>query len=104
MKAAVITDEHREWLKANYAHLSNRECRKHIGCGFARLREEVERCGLKWKSDVVAIQQKKSRHTDEGIIGNYCMDCSRYRVNGICGKTGKDVGALWQKKCFQATI
>ena len=100
MRAVVFTDEHRKWLKENYAHLSNRQCRLHIGCGYERLKELVLELGLTWKSDDRAIQQKRSRYNDAEACGRYCMDCEKYRKDGICGKTGKDIGALWQKKCF----
>ena len=62
-KAAEITSEHREWLKENYAHLTNRQCRAYIGCGYERLKKLVLELGLTWKSDDKAIQRKKADTT-----------------------------------------
>ena len=98
--AATITSLHRQWLIENYANLSNKECRAQLGCEYGRLKELVKECGLTWKSDTKAAQHKMSRYCDEAS-GHYCMDCKRYRTNGICGKDGRDIGALWQKKCFK---
>ena len=45
---------------------------------------------------------KKTKHQweDENVSG-YCLDCCHYVKGGICSKSGKWVGALWQKKCFE---
>ena len=102
MKRVEITDEHREWLKENYAHLSNKQCRKHIGCGYDRLKKLVAELGLQWRTEIKSKGVKvKKCLSDQILDGNYCQDCKRYIANGICGKTGKDIGALWQKKCFE---
>ena len=61
-------------------------------------------CGLTYekKSNDSKIAKTKERFLwkDEGTKEDRCMDCSHYAYGGLCSKTGKWVGALWQKKCF----
>lgn len=102
-KKVEITTEHREWLKANYAQLSNRKCREHIGCGYERLKEVLLELGMTFKSDIPSVRQKAQRCHDQEA-GNYCMDCEYYKTGGECRKTGRSIGALWQKQCFAHRI
>lgn len=104
-KKSELTSEHREWLLTNYAHMSNRQCCKYIGCGYERLKRFVGECGLVWQSDRARHESKPKQepkliYLDKNAPGGYCMDCKRYKGEGRCDKTGKDVGALWKKKCF----
>jgi len=103
MQPRIFTDEDRRWLIENYPHLSNREARVHLECGFDKLKQLVKECGLEYKEFVPAAKPKvkvKSQWRDEDACGGYCMDCENYRAGGECRKTGRSVGALWQKKCF----
>ena len=96
-----FTQEHRDWLRDNYPLLSNKQCRKYLGCGFDRLKVLVEELGMEWKTYTPAAKIRMERHHDREANGGYCIDCKRYREGGICGKNGKEIGALWQKKCFK---
>lgn len=102
----IFTDEDREWLKENYPHLSNNACVKHLKCGYESFKMLLAECGLKHRNQTNAntkFQAKKEQRfawLDAGATGERCMDCRDYVYGGICSKTGKWVGALWQKKCF----
>ena len=68
------------------------------------LYEKAEELGLKKivlkPSAVKTSKDRKVLWMDENACGSYCQDCIRYH-KGKCEKTGKEVGALWQKKCFR---
>ena len=101
MRGKQFTDEDRQWLKDNYPHLSNKQCMVHFGCGSERLKTLVEECGLEYKLQVLTPKKKKKPiWIDNDNCTSFCLDCKDYIKTGICGKTGKDVGALWKKKCF----
>ena len=104
MQPRIFTDEDRRWLIENYPHLSNREARAHLECGFDKFKQLVKECGLEYKEFVPASKPKvkvKSQWRDENACGGYCMDCKNYKVGGECMKTGHLIGALWTKKCFK---
>lgn len=98
----IFTDEDRDWLKENYPHLTNRTCIQHLKIGFKTLKELVVECGLEYKcrTNANTKEELRNRWKEDNTNIGYCMDCSRYVTGGTCGKTGKCVGALWQKKCF----
>ena len=111
MKHREWTDEEIQWLKENYPTQSDHKCRTKLGISYKRLWMKAEELGLEKvkPSDFEAARQvqvtkasKKRYFYDEGAQG-YCQDCKLY-LNAICGKTGKDVGALWQKKCFEGEV
>lgn len=104
MQPRIFTDEDRRWLIENYPHLTNREARAHLECGFDKFKQLVKECGLEYKEFVPASKPKvkvKSQWQDENACGGYCMDCKNYKVGGECMKTGQVIGALWTKKCFK---
>lgn len=105
MQPRIFTDEDRRWLIENYPHLSNREARAHLECGFDKFKQLVKECGLEYKELVPAKKVQrvkvKSQWRDENACGGYCMDCKNYKVGGECMKTGHLIGALWTKKCFK---
>lgn len=102
----VFTDEDRDWLKDNYPHLSNTSCLKKLKCGFESLKKLIAECGLEYHNQTnpntkfIAKKENKFVWSDKDATER-CMDCKRYMQGGICSKTGKDVGALWQKRCFE---
>lgn len=99
----IFTGEDRDWLKENYPHLSNKKCLLHFKCGYESLKKLVQDCGLIWKNtnnQKKPTKKPKDQWEDEGVSG-YCLDCCHYVKGGICSKSGKWVGALWQKKCFE---
>lgn len=101
-----FTGEDRKWLMENYSHLSNTACIKALKCGYKSLRKLVAECGLEYHNQTnpntkfIAQKEKKFVWQDRDATGR-CMDCKRYVPGGICSKTGRDVGALWQKTCFE---
>lgn len=99
----IITDEDRDWLKENYPHLTNKTCLQHLKIGFKTLKALVAECGLEYKCGTHANTKEKlkSNWKEDDINIGYCIDCSRYVIGGSCGRTGKCVGALWKKKCFE---
>ena len=105
------SEEEIEWLKANYGTLSDCKCRLKLRISYKRLWEKAEELGLEKKkkrktemstTDLAKLPHrgKKRIHIDEGAE-KYCQDCKFYISGGTCKKTGKDVGGLWQKKCFR---
>jgi hypothetical protein len=103
----VFTGEDREWIKENYPHLTNTACVKALKCSYNSLKRLVKDCGLDYKcqsnTNTKFIAKKAMRFVwlDAGAKGERCMDCKRYVRGGICSRTGRDVGALWQKNCFE---
>jgi hypothetical protein len=96
-----------EWLTENYPVKTNYFCRTFLHISNTRLLNKVKEMGLEKakgaKPDVIVRKpqpQKPKIYLDADAPGGYCMDCTRYS-NGVCRKKGKDVGALWQKKCFK---
>lgn len=106
-KAKKLTPEQIAWLKENYAKTSDNRCRNVLGITFKRLWALADEFGLvKDKpTDFEILRQEqikprnKTLHLEDTSQG-YCLDCEKYIKGGICGKSGKWVGALWQKKCF----
>lgn len=100
----IFTGEDRDWLKENYPHLSNTACQRHLKCAIESLKKLVAECGLTYKganTNVVVKKEKNPIWQDAGTKGCVCLDCDNYVHGGLCSKTGKWVGALWQKKCFK---
>jgi hypothetical protein len=100
-----FNDEDRKWIIENYPHLTNREAREHLQCGYDKLKAWVIACGYEYKGARLPDKSKqvvkvKSQWRDEDACGGYCMECVHYKTGGECRKTGRSVGALWQKRCF----
>lgn len=104
MRPREWTPEEIEWLKENYPIKTDHSCRMHLHISYERLYEKAEELGLKKivlkPSAVKTSKDRKVLWIDENACGSYCQDCIRYH-KGKCEKTGKEVGALWQKKCFR---
>lgn len=105
-KDRIFTGEDREWLIENYPHLSNTACVRTLKCGFKSLRKLVAECGLEYHNQTkpntkfIAKKEKTFLWKDKDATER-CMDCEWYMQGGTCTKTGKAVGALWQKRCFE---
>lgn len=96
-----LTPEDIEWLKENYPKLSDKKCLSHLHISTYRLWELAEKFGLKKdKPRKKNVDKPKKEQNIDGSLFNYCIDCTLYRYGGICQKSGKWVGALWQKECF----
>jgi len=105
MRDRVFTQGEIEWLTENYPIKSNYFCRTYLHISNTRLLNKAKELGLekvKGKhSEVRKPKPKKSPYyKDTDAPGGYCMDCRRY-CKLTCKKTGREVGALWQKKCFK---
>lgn len=100
-----FTAEQIEWFKANYEIAPINESRRYMKVGYDRIAELAEELGLKVKErkplSTIKKKEKPKIYYDADAPGNYCIDCKYYRSEGICLKTGKEIGALWQKKCFK---
>ena len=101
------SEEEMEWLKQNYATTTDHKLRTHLHMSQERLTRLAKEFGLKkekveQRSGLFTPKKKTKKvlHQDEEST-DFCMDCQKYCKGGICGKTGKEVGALWQKKCFE---
>ena len=109
MRQREWTPEEVEWLKENYPIKSDRFCRIQLHVCWIRLREKVKELGLQKAGEIKvrATTEKPAVKNpvwhDEGCE-RYCMECLRYHPGGGCQKTGKEVGALWQKKCFKGRV
>lgn len=98
----IFTEEDRQWLKDNYPLLSNKKCQKHFDCGYEVLKKLVAECGMVYRNLSHDNTKPKAKHAwyDDEVCKGYCMDCKHYVQSCKCSKTGKEIGALWQKKCF----
>ena len=97
----IFTDEDRDWLKENYPHLSNKKCLLHLKCGYESLKKLVQDCGLIWKN--TNNQKKPTKKPNTNGRMRMSADIALIVVTmskEACSKSGKWVGALWQKKCF----
>lgn len=107
MRPREWTPEEIEWLKTNYPIKSDHICRMHLHISYERLYEKADELGLKKEipRKVEEINKtpnkKKVVWIDETACGGYCQDCRDYVHGGLCSKTNRWVGALWQKKCFK---
>lgn len=109
MRQREWTSEEIEWLKENYPVKSDHVCRLHLHISYKRLWLKVEELGLKKVKPTdfevekkVHVKCRKRRlYEDEDSLKGYCLDCIHYIAGGKCKNSGKDVGALWQKKCFR---
>lgn len=106
MNKRVFTEEDRKWLVKFYPLQTAKQCMHHFHCTREKLRELVEDCGMKYRGHKNEKKVKKTpvkprnKWQDEGAT-RFCIDCRHYNPNGICGKSMKEVGALWQRKCFK---
>lgn len=97
-----------EWLTENYSIKTNYHCRTFLHISNTRLLHKAKELGLEKEKGKHQVErkpqpQKPPYYKDADAPGGYCMDCCRY-YNLICEKTGKEVGALWQKKCFKGRV
>ena len=105
MSSREFTDEDRQWITENYPHLSNAKCLEHLKCGYRAFKRLVEECNLSYR-DANKYKKKSNEASakskwQDNACERYCIDCSFYFREGRCAKTGKGVGALWQKECFK---
>ena len=105
MREKIWTPEELEWLKENYPIKSDYDCRTYLHVSRYRLIHKVMEMGLKKRRmttqyTLVPTKKRLCVWLDEGSSG-FCRDCSKYVMGGICEKNGKEIGALWQKKCFK---
>ena len=104
MNVRSFTDEDKKWLIANYPHLTKKKCMSHLKCGRVAIDKLMQECGIEPRLYTERQPQPQKEvtfiWTDKGCV-RYCMDCREYRKDGICQKTGKTIGALWQKRCFK---
>lgn len=104
-----LTPRDMRWLEEQYPILPDSEIRKHLRIGNYRLAKIVKDNGwvkirhTRSKAIFHNPKPKKVLWLDEEAPGGRCIDCRNY-VKGCCIKTGKDVGALWQKKCFKGEV
>ena len=93
-------------MRENYPTKSDHDCRVYLKISPQRLVAKAKELGLAKKRDtstysLIPIKRRKCIWFDEGSFGQYCMNCSAYVIGGTCDNNGKEVGALWQKRCFK---
>ena len=104
-----LTPSEVEWLKEHFPTHTNNFCRRHLGIGYDRFLKIIQELKLERPKGThgnlvdLIVYKKKKVHIDEEAKG-YCLDCLNYREGGICIKSGKWVGALWEKKCFKGKV
>lgn len=107
MRPIKWTPEEIAWLSENYPIKSDHDCRIHLHISYEKLYQKVDELGLvkikKRRVEEVnkTPNKKKVLWIDDGHKNRFCMECKTYLNGGICTRTGKPVGALWQKKCFR---
>lgn len=109
MRERTFTKKELDWLRENYPTSSDYKIRTHLHMGQGRLQMLVEEMGLekedpeKFRNKIPVegkVKVKVDITRDEGAPGGVCMDCDYYKIGGICGRTGKEICALWKKRCF----
>lgn len=102
MRKREFTPEELDWLRENYPITTDYVCRTHLHICNERLLRLVAEMGLQKR---IIIKERKPRpkvyiYLDDKAPGGFCMDCNKYVPGGQCGRNGKEVGALWIKRCF----
>ena len=106
MRQREWTQDELDWLTNNYPNKTDYFCRTYLHISHERLQSMVEKLGLEKTKGKHSREERKPKpqkppyYRDVDAPGGYCMDCSKY-CNITCGRTGRTVGALWQKKCFR---
>ena len=109
MRPREWTTEDLDWLTDNYPHKTEAFCANHFQVSIYAVRKKAKELQLKrvfYKRDkqkekkLFAIKIKSPVYMDAYAKG-HCLDCVYYLSEGNCSKTGREVGALWQKKCFR---
>ena len=99
-----FTAEQIEWFKENFPTGNINVVRAKMGVTIGRLYELAEEWGVERKKErkgkYLPAGHKRLLYFDPDAPGNYCINCDRYIPGGVCRKTGKEVGGLWQKRCF----
>lgn len=108
MKERPITEEQLQWLRENFDKYSNHKLRVSLHTTEKRLVRLMAEMNLvrteRAKGQRLPIAKKVKKkyvYLDEDAPGQYCRQCLYYQQGGICKKFSKDVGALWQKRCFE---
>ena len=100
----TFTPEQIEWFKANWYETNINVVRAKMGVTIGRLYELAEEWGVERKKErkgkYLPAGHKRLLYFDPDAPGNYCINCDCYIPGGVCRKTGKEVGGLWQKRCF----
>ena len=98
-----FTEEEKQWLIEHYHTLKQKDCARHLHCSGGVIRRVAKELGIyeyrKTYDNTEANKAKKavSKQTNQGN----CMDCVLYKAGGICGKNGRETGALHKKNCFK---
>ena len=101
-----FTEEEKQWLIEHYHTLKQKDCARHLHCSGGVIRRVAKELGIyeyrKTYDNTEANKAQKavSKQTNQGNQG-YCMDCALYKAGGICGKNGRETGALHKKNCFK---
>lgn len=93
--------EEKQWVIDHYLKVKLKDIAKYIGCSPILIRRLVKELGI-WREPHHCGNKLMERIPDsmhsEG--DRYCIECAHYLKGGNCGKSGKTIGALHQKKCF----
>lgn len=105
-KLIVLTASQAEWLRENYATVSNKEIGKTLNISETTIRRFAMEMGLSKGANKYAPKPKpksKKKELVQSKNQGYCIDCKHYREGGLCMRTEKirPTGALHQKDCFK---
>lgn len=96
------TEEQLEWFRKNYPTQTDKFIRLTLHMGISTIKRLAAEMNLeKVEEEKAAPPPKPKYFCDEGSSG-FCQDCKFYVKNGKCEDSNKEIGALWQKKCFKA--
>lgn len=105
IRPRVWTPEEEQWLRDNYPTKSDISCRKYLHVSRHHMMLKVQELGLIKKRNpqysLIPVKKRQCVWLDENSSGGYCMNCTDYVSGGTCCNGGKEVGALWQKRCFK---
>lgn len=101
-----FTEEEKQWLIENYPVKKQKDCARYLHCSDGVIRRLAKELGLYEyrktydKNPIKKAKQGGLMEINQESQG-YCLDCSLYRVGGICGNNGRETGALHKKNCFK---
>ena len=96
----TLTESEVQWLIDNRS-MSQEKCAAALGVTRHTISAYLTELGLNKPRAKPGLTKKQKKRLIVDSGNGYCIDCKHYKVGGICGKNGKDTGALRKKECFK---
>lgn len=92
--------EEKQWVIDHYLKVKQKDIAKYLNCSPILIRRLVKELGIWRKPENVKAKMERIPDSMHSEGDRYCIECCHYVKGGTCGKNGKIIGALHQKKCF----